>query len=58
MNKEYEWLLDFYLKLVSFDVVTGTFSLLQTEDRSELIELISGLKHKLEIVLPKIQDIQ
>lgn len=58
MNKEYEWLLNFYLQIVSFDVVTCTFHRILKEDRTEVMKSIDNLKEKLELILPKIQDKQ
>lgn len=57
MKSEYDWLLEFYLQLVSFDVVTSTFQKLSKDDRDKIIENINRTKETFEQILPKIQDI-
>jgi len=50
-------MLQFYLQLVSFDVVTSTFIKLDQKDRDAILEKLSSLKETFERVLPKLQDI-
>lgn len=58
MNKEYEWLLNFYLQIIAFDIVTSIFQKLKNEDRELLLQDINSLKEKLEKILPVVQEAQ
>jgi hypothetical protein len=57
MNWEYRYLLEFYTQLISFEIVTSTFSKLQKIDRDDLLEHIAVMKSKREIILPSLQTL-
>lgn len=53
---EYNFLLGFYLGLMSFDPMTSTFTFLNDTERKEILLTISVLQRKLFEVMPKVQD--
>jgi hypothetical protein len=53
---EYNFLLGFYLHLMSFEPMTSTFTFLEDAERRELLLTISVLKRKLSEIMPKVQD--
>lgn len=53
---EYNYLLGFYLNLLTFDPMTSTFSLLAESERKELLLTIGVLQRKLVDVMPRVQD--
>lgn len=53
---EYNFLLGFYLNLMSFEPMTSTFAFLEVSERKEILLTISVLQRKLSEVMPKVQD--
>lgn len=53
---EYNFLLGFYLNLMTFDPMTSTFKLLSESERKELLLTIGVLQRKLGDILPRVQD--
>jgi hypothetical protein len=53
---EYNYLLGFYLHLMSFEPMTSTFTFLEESERKEVLLTLSVLQRKLSEVMPKVQD--
>lgn len=53
---EYNFLLGFYLNLMSFEPMTSTFAFLTEPERREILLTISVLQRKLGEIIPKVQD--
>lgn len=58
MKDEYNWLLNFYLNLVAFLIVTQTFVKLPEEDKEIINKNILELQQIFERILPQVQGRQ
>lgn len=55
-KNEYDWLLEYYINLSAFPVVTSTFDHLTDQDKTTLNQAVSNFSSILTEILPIVQE--